>query len=179
MFDNFYTPQQLLNTYGYGCYCLNLGDRPLAGIMTGVYPVDAKDRHCFEFTRCNRCVTFDYGEACTPEQVAYDFEITEDNDVICTNSKGTCQHAICECDRHTILGFKRFIDIYSPEFHAINGFEMTKDCLVKPKDVHSGKKAKMDCCGIYPYRLPYNENEYICCDGRITPSNECEESSFN
>ena len=38
MFDNFYTPQQLINTYGYGCYCLNLGDRPLAGIMTGVYP---------------------------------------------------------------------------------------------------------------------------------------------
>ena len=38
MFDNFYTPQQLINTYGYGCYCLNLGDRPLAGTMTGVYP---------------------------------------------------------------------------------------------------------------------------------------------
>ena len=29
--------------YAYGCYCLNLGDRPLAGVMTGMYPVDTLD----------------------------------------------------------------------------------------------------------------------------------------
>ena len=72
MFKHFFTNDQLMKTYGYGCYCLNLGDRPLAGVMTGVYPVDEKDKHCFEFTRCNRCVTFDFGPDCTPEQVEYD-----------------------------------------------------------------------------------------------------------
>ena len=40
-----------MKVYGYGCYCFNLGDRPLSGIMTGVYPVDNKDMHCFEFTK--------------------------------------------------------------------------------------------------------------------------------
>ena len=75
MFRHFYSAQQLINTYGYGCYCLNLGDRPLAGILAGVYPVDAKDKHCFEFTRCNRCVTFDFGPDCTPEQIDYNVSI--------------------------------------------------------------------------------------------------------
>lgn len=92
MFQHFYTNEQLAKTYGYGCYCLNLGDRPLAGIMTGrtlynynikynvfvllgVVPVDSKDMHCFQFIRCNRCVAFDYGPDCTPEQIAYDVSI--------------------------------------------------------------------------------------------------------
>ena len=33
----------LLRFYAYGCYCLNLGDRPLAGIMTGMEPADLLD----------------------------------------------------------------------------------------------------------------------------------------
>ena len=40
-----------MNVYAYGCYCLNLGKYPLSGLMSGVYPVDDKDRHCFEFTK--------------------------------------------------------------------------------------------------------------------------------
>ena len=51
IFLHYYEQADLMNVYGYGCYCLNLGDRPLSGIMTGVYPVDDKDRHCFEFTK--------------------------------------------------------------------------------------------------------------------------------
>ena len=35
MFQHFYSNEQLAKTYGYGCYCLNLGDRPLSGVMTG------------------------------------------------------------------------------------------------------------------------------------------------
>ena len=43
-----------------------------------------QDKHCFKFTRCNRCVTFDYGPDCTPEQVGYDFDFDETTDeVIC------------------------------------------------------------------------------------------------
>ena len=33
----------LLRFYAYGCYCLNLGDRPMAGIMTGMEPADLLD----------------------------------------------------------------------------------------------------------------------------------------
>ena len=51
IFLHFYRQRDLINVYGYGCYCLNLSDKPLSGIMSGVYPVDDKDRHCFEFTK--------------------------------------------------------------------------------------------------------------------------------
>lgn len=181
MFRHFFTNDQLMKTYGYGCYCLNLGDRPLAGIMTGVYPVDDKDKHCFEFTRCNRCVTFDYGPDCTPEQIEYDFEISENDEVTCLHPKDTCQRAICECDKANVLGFKGLIDVYDPAYHAFLGFESVRDCQLKPKDPNVAKP-KMDCCGEYPDRRPYNQNNdhnNICCDGEITSDNQCVGSSFN
>lgn len=181
MFSHFYTEEQLIKTYGYGCYCLNLGDRPLAGIMTGVFPVDKKDKHCFEFTRCNRCVTFDFGPECTPEQISYDFEITADDEVICKDPANTCQNAICQCDKATILGFKEFIDIYDSNHHAFHGFNTFSDCEVKNKEPLPGKPA-IDCCGEYPNRRPYNKNSdknMICCDGEITSDNQCVNSSFN
>lgn len=182
MFQHFYSNEQLARTYGYGCYCLNLGDRPLSGVMTGVEPVDAKDMHCFQFTRCNRCVTFDFGPTCTPEQVAYDFDINlQTDEVTCLDAENTCKRAICECDKHTILEFKGVIDFYEPANHAFHGFQPEHDCRIKKKEPLPGKP-DMDCCGQYPNRKPYNKNSdknFMCCDGKVTSDNQCEQSSFN
>lgn len=182
IFQHFYTNEQLTKTYGYGCYCLNLGDRPLSGIMTGVEPVDKKDHHCFQFTRCNRCVTFDYGPDCTPEQIDYKFDIDENTDVVtCLDPENTCARAICECDKHTITTFASVIDFYDPINHAFNGFEPENDCTLRPKPPASGP-AQMDCCGEYPNRRPYNKNSdtnFNCCDGKVTSDNQCINSSFN
>lgn len=127
--------------------------------MTGVEPVDKKDHHCFQFTRCNRCVTFDYGPDCTPEQIDYNvnywfenytifniitklneqlkffqFDIDENTDVVtCLDPESTCARAICECDKHTITTFASVIDFYDPINHAFNGFEPENDCTLRPK----------------------------------------------
>ncbi|CBY36796.1 unnamed protein product [Oikopleura dioica] len=182
MFNSLYTPSQLTRAYGYGCYCLNLGDRPLSGTMTGVYPMDAKDQHCFDFVRCNRCVTFDFGPECTPEQVAYEF-VQNGTSITCTNESNTCEQAICECDKDSVLGFANVIDIYDPTLHAFNGFEPITGCdyRIPPP---GQPKPELDCCGEYPKRRPYNKNKdsvakYQCCDGTVTDDNECEQSSFN
>merc|ERR1712193_298516 len=116
VFLSFYDQKTMLSVYGYGCYCLNLGDRPLSGAMAGVIPVDDKDRHCFEFTKCNRCVTFDHGPDCTPEQINYNYELVEDDNG--TVTVGTCQNAICECDKDMIKGFANFLDVHNAQFHA-------------------------------------------------------------
>ena len=85
----------------------------------------------------------------------FQFEITADDEVICKDPEGTCQNAICQCDKGTILGFKEFIDIYNPNYHAFLGFENTNECEIKPKDPAKAKP-KMDCCGEYPNRtVPY------------------------
>jgi len=182
MFLHFYTNEQLTKTYGYGCYCLNLGDRPLSGTMTGVVPVDDKDMHCFQFTRCNRCVTFDFGPDCTPEQIIYNFDIDMDtNDVTCLDPKDTCQRAICECDKYTVVEFASVIDFYDPLNHAFNGFEMEDECIKRERPPSIGP-VQTDCCGEYPNRRPYNKNSvknFNCCDGEVTSSNTCEQSSFN
>ena len=153
-----------------------MGDKMLGGDISGVYPVDQKDKHCFEFTRCNRCTTMDFGEACNPDQIDYNvslpfyykkiilsilytvyyilciqFEITADGEVICKDPEGTCQNAICQCDKGAILGFKEFIDIYDPSYHAFLGFEAITECEIKPKNP-SIAKPKMACCGEYPNR---------------------------
>ena len=33
----------LLRFYSYGCYCLNIGDRPMTGVMAGYRPQDQID----------------------------------------------------------------------------------------------------------------------------------------
>jgi len=39
----FPTHEMLLKFYSYGCYCLNIGDRPLTGILSGYQPQDKID----------------------------------------------------------------------------------------------------------------------------------------
>jgi hypothetical protein len=180
VFLHYFNHDQLMQLYGYGCYCLNLGDRPLSGIMTGVDPVDPKDEVCYNFTKCNRCVTFDYGDECTPEQTDYKFEMVED-EMVCTDQEDTCSHAICECDKETIIQLKDKIDYYEADKHQFNGFRPEYECVMKQvKDEHhQGIPHQLNCCGSYPNRNPYNDKLKVCCDGKVTPQNTCGSSSFN
>ena len=82
--DNF------IKIYGYGCYCLNLGDRPLTGNLSGVEPVDETDALCHKWTKCNRCARHDHDEFCTPETVKYKFDVIGEGgnrEVQCTDRK--------------------------------------------------------------------------------------------
>ena len=58
-------------TYGYGCYCLNLGDKPMTGMVSGVEPVDEMDRHCYKYTQCIKCLRMDHNSDCKPETTTY------------------------------------------------------------------------------------------------------------
>ena len=56
IFTRYYENVERIKLLSYGCYCVNLGqwsDQPL----TGVYPVDDRDMHCFEFTKERRLDT--------------------------------------------------------------------------------------------------------------------------
>ena len=48
-FLNSFTRAELLKFYSYGCYCLNLGDRPLTGILAGYRPQDEIDEYGIRF----------------------------------------------------------------------------------------------------------------------------------
>lgn len=71
MFLSLYSKQDLYNFYGYGCYCLNLGDRPMSGSTFGRPPVDEKDRHCYDLQQCNKCAKIEHGSQCLSELTNY------------------------------------------------------------------------------------------------------------
>ena len=65
-----YDKKDLMKLHGYGCYCLNLGDRPLSSSTYGVDPRDEIDQLCRSWTRCNKCSGIDI-DGCTPETKGY------------------------------------------------------------------------------------------------------------
>ena len=74
MFQYRHGMQNYLKTYGYGCYCLNLGEKPMSGMVRGVEPVDEMDRHCYRYTQCIKCLKIDHGDHCTPENIQYEVQ---------------------------------------------------------------------------------------------------------
>lgn len=71
MFLALYEKSDLYDFYGYGCYCLSLGDRPMSGSTFGRPPVDAKDSHCYDWQQCNKCARIDEGSDCISELTNY------------------------------------------------------------------------------------------------------------
>lgn len=71
MFEKRHGLLTFLQAYGYGCYCLNLGETPMSGMVQGIAPKDAKDEVCQKYTQCLKCAKIDHGDNCTPENRAY------------------------------------------------------------------------------------------------------------
>ena len=71
MFLSLYSKRDLYDFYGYGCYCLSLGDRPMSGNTFGRTPVDAKDTHCYNWQQCAKCAKVDHGSDCLSELTNY------------------------------------------------------------------------------------------------------------
>ena len=151
MFNSLYTPSQLTRAYGYGCYCLNLGDRPLSGTMTGkaisflsnwetslrrvsdgrqgsallrFRPLQPM-RHLWLRTWMHSRTSRLRGKNWNFQSHAHNKTqfVQNGTSITCTNEPNTCEQAICECDKDSVLGFANVIDIYEPTFHAFNGFD--------------------------------------------------------
>ena len=44
------------------CYCLNLGEKPMSGMVSGVEPIDELDHHCYRYTQEIRLKSFQFFE---------------------------------------------------------------------------------------------------------------------
>jgi len=175
MFYAFFSHEDLTKIYGYGCYCLNLGDRPLSGMMSGVVPVDEVDHMCFKWTKCNRCASMDHGESCSAETTKYRFRINaQTEDIICTDPEGSCGRNLCECDRHATYQLRDMLEGVSAksEFLAHNGFNADVQCK-RRVNTRSQAEPNLQCCGQYPHRFPFNSNQKQCCENKIMSINSC------
>ena len=82
-------------------------------------------RTCFRWTKCTRCVLFDYGPTCLSEITQYSFEVSDTGEITCLDEyvpapEGEiswhqgygpgevpgCRRAVCECDKAEVLALK-------------------------------------------------------------------------
>merc|ERR1712157_685803 len=87
--------------WAYGCNCLILGDRPMSDPGLG-RPVDELDSVCKSYKDCLKCARRQFGDMCIGEFVKYDYRIRR-GEVKCKDELGTCEQALCECDRQFAL----------------------------------------------------------------------------
>ncbi|CAG5081628.1 Oidioi.mRNA.OKI2018_I69.PAR.g9927.t1.cds [Oikopleura dioica] len=151
--------------YGYGCYCLNLGERPMSGMVQGVEPVDEIDQVCQKYTQCVKCLKHDHGDYCQPESINYEYYFDENGETVCpTDNK--CRKNLCECDKFLAEALDGKFEAYKSENHVFGGFEFSTMCE-KTKLPNSGQNRTQECCGEYPTRKPFlagGSRDLVCCD---------------
>jgi len=163
----------------YGCNCPHLGDRPLSDPGKGA-PVDELDRVCLTFKQCTKCAKQQFGEDCISEFNRYAFSETVKKNkvtVTCEDRKGSCNRALCECDR-MFAETLSMLDKKIPKT-AVYGFE--SDFNADKECRWEGNAVPLQCCwnGESPFHL-YNPDFRQCCDdGTTKPYNQmCSASPY-
>jgi hypothetical protein len=157
------------NYWTYGCNCLMLGDRPMSDPGKGA-PVDALDSVCKRYKDCVKCASMTYGDQCIGEFVKY--KVNMNNGPTCKDNAGTCERALCECDKLFAEEHVGAIHVYNDDFHrfySTTGFDADTDCLKG-----SGGIVIPECCGADDGpQFIYNAHNKQCCpDGSIKPSSQ-------
>lgn len=77
---------------------------------------------------CNlsqKCTKEFMGQQCIGEFVQYGFD-RKRNQISCTDSPGSCERMVCECDLQFAKGIKKAVQSYDDRNHRFNGFKPDK-----------------------------------------------------
>jgi len=168
---------RLEDTYtNYGCYCWI--DGADVGVIGGGKTKDMTDHHCKELYRCYKCVNIDYAKNYTDVEYSVEFGMNADGDrqLDCgVNSKQDAEN-ICECDKRFAEAIAETVD--SCEAGQVDDEKHGPYCMDDDLVTVTGggsfdsrnqcEKAfpdhqKSQCCGIYPNRVPYDDDFAECC----------------
>jgi len=154
----------------YGCNCLMLGDRPMSQPGKG-RPVDELDSVCKRYKDCIKCAIEKHGDMCLPEFVQY--SVNMNRGIKCRGSAGSCDRALCECDKMFAEEHVAAKHVYSNDYHrfwSTTGFDADIDCLAG-----TGGQVLPKCCGKDDGAFSiYNDLTKDCCaDGSIKSSGTC------
>lgn len=167
MFLSLYSESDFLDFYGYGCYCLSLGDRPMSANSFARTPVDEKDNHCYQYALCNKCAKIDNDKTCISEMTTYGYSV-DNGEITCKNKEPGCKRSICECDKQFVLGAAEAMKKHKPEnsiWNEPNRFDYNDRCTGPPSI--GGGRSTAQCCGLPGKKVPYNANTAECCTDGI------------
>ena len=177
----------------YGCWCYDKSDDTQPGVInwTGFgKTVDAFDEACKAHAMGCDCIEKQFasetGEQCIPKQQLYTIEVTKDEHgaycLKCANDADSqkCQFTTCLNDlqfitHHWTLRRKGIVPDLDQYSHTDNNFDVNAACKIPNNGNNNNngpKKPGVDgekrvCCGDYPYRVYYNENNNEgkeCCE---------------
>jgi len=113
----------------YGCNCHYIvGDRPMSTPGYG-QAIDDLDAVCKDHKSCLNCVEEEFGDQCIGELVNYNFDIEAGDGITCLNAPGTCERALCECDKKFSADHYLIKDAYNDVFnHLTTGFPFQDVC---------------------------------------------------
>ena len=82
---------------------------------------------------------------CIGEFVKYKFSINKSGNARCKSDAGSCERALCECDRQFAIDHAAATGVYTDDFHAFwapNGWDPEGQCM-------KGGNGQNDpqCCG--------------------------------
>ena len=97
-----------------------------------------------------------FGDMCIGEFVKYKFSINKSGNARCKSDAGSCERALCECDRQFAIDHAAATGVYTDDFHAFwapNGWDPEGQCM-------KGGNGQNDpqCCG--GNNAPYVSNNF-------------------
>lgn len=160
LFDSNFDNSMITN---YGCNCPELGDRPLSDQGKGM-PVDPLDKVCQKFKQCTKCAKEEFGEDCISEIIKYKFNKSDAN---CKDTSGSCERALCECDRMFAFDLAGVdpSSVNESKYGMSSSFDRSEDCVHKENSTPTNRQ----CCwsGEGPFSF-YNSDSKQCCDNGNT-----------
>merc|ERR1712176_615978 len=142
------------------------------------------DTYCKGLHMGYECIMMDFQDtmfACIPWEIEYNSayaggyhplglepgHIEDECDRI--NTPGTCQNAVCRVEGYFMQGFFSeaiFNLAINTEYNHSMGFNPDENNC--PTITHVQGDYELECCGVYPHRIPYHNRENNKCCGNTT-----------
>lgn len=151
----------------YGCHCFpGRGNNGAAGPA-----MDGYDKLCRDLNRCYKCLGVDHGSSFGFWH-NYRWHYVN-NEIVCTDNRNSqAMQDLCNCDAQYAVGLGAIWDdntynytIWRNARNSQQNFDHTNTC-VRSQGIETNA-----CCGTYPFRRPFNDDLFDCCDdGQVRDS---------
>ena len=162
--------QYYLKLQGYGCHCspyqFENNERTFTPeIFKGTkgQALDDLDKSCHSRNSCYRCIQMEHRRC--DYRMSYNMTFTDINNIECQDALGTCERALCDCDKKWFENRAAFEDNYNNGLSHDQGFSL--DFGTCDAQYHDITYNWNHCCGGGERRQPYSkEAGQYCCNNR-------------
>jgi len=138
-----------------------------------------------KYQRCTRCVQNDEigslitnengQQECNWENGRYEITFVQGQTrVDCIQNSNDCGTNLCRCDEELAWELAENQHLFNRKMSTQQGFEFEEQCLPRTSPGPGNDRGQLQCCGSYPNRVPYHDQNggRQCCIDRVYNSAE-------